>query len=193
MAFASLAPCLLLAAPRLGDPNFERKVILLGKHEDEGALGWILDGTPAGRVGEQLASSELVPEGLTLPETPAFARQARQGGPVSTFAGWLLFRRQAVRFQHQLEVGDLVLTSNPEALHAVMRGEGPKDFRLILGCAGWGAGQLEGELKEGSWLPAPLDAELVLKTSPEKLWDEVVKATTGLPAGTFNGRTWGGA
>lgn len=193
MASHSLAPCLLLAAPRLGDPNFERKVILLGKHEDDGALGWVLDGAPAGPVGELLSSSELVPEGLTLPETPAFRRPARLGGPVSPYAGWLLFRRQHVHFQHELELGDLVLTSNPEALHAVMRGEEPRDFRLILGCAGWGEGQLEGELKEGSWLPAPLDTELVLSTPSEKLWDEVVKATTGLPPGAFIGRTWGGA
>lgn len=193
MASGSLAPCLLLAAPRLGDPNFERKVVLLGRQEEEGALGWILDGTPAGPVRELLSASELVPEGLSLPDTPAFRAEARLGGPVSPFAGWLLFRRQRVHFQHELTAGDLVLTSNPEALHAVMRGEDPKEFRLILGCAGWGAGQLEDELKEGSWLPSPLDTDLVLETPPDRLWDEVVKATTGLPAGSFNGRSWGGA
>ena len=193
MASRSLAPCLLLAAPRLGDPNFERKVVLLGKHEEGGALGWILDGVPAGPVGELLSSSDLVPEGLELPRTPAFTRPARLGGPVSPSAGWLLFRRQRIHFQHELEVGDLVLTSNPEALHAVMRGEEPRDFRLILGCAGWGEGQLEGELKEGSWLPAPLNTDLILETPPDQLWDAAVRETTGLPANTFHGRTWGGA
>lgn len=193
MASRSLAPCLLLAAPRLGDPNFDRKVVLLGKHEEEGALGWVLDGVPAGPVGELLAASELVPEGLTLPRSRAFSRRARIGGPVSPYAGWLLFRRQLRHFQHEIEVGDLVLTSNPEALHAVMRGEEPRDFRLILGCAGWGSGQLEGELKEGSWLPAPLYTDLVLGTPPDGLWDAVVEAATGLPGSSFHGRTWGGA
>lgn len=193
MAFESLAPTLLLAAPRLKDPNFDRSVILLGRHEEEGALGWVLNGAALAPVGEMLRSAELVPEGMELPSTEAFRRRACVGGPVHLESGWLLYRRASATFRGELSIGDeLAVCSNPSAVEAIVQGDEPRDFRLVLGYAGWGPGQLEGELREGVWLPSSADPGLIFEIEPERLWDAVFKETTGAsPLLTMQGSSWG--
>src|SRR5690606_25318028 len=107
MAFRTMAPALLLAAPRLRDPNFERTVVLLGKHEEEGALGWILNGASLHPVGELLRAAELVPPAGEYPDTRSFRRSARVGGPVHPESGWLLYRSHTASFPGEVEVGRL--------------------------------------------------------------------------------------
>lgn len=189
-----LAPSLLLAAPRLGDPNFERSVVLLARHEPEGALGWVLNGPKLAAVGELLQGADLVPAGSKVPGNPGFARAARVGGPVSPQSGWLVYRRDAGAFEREIEVGrDLAVCNDPAALQAILRGEPPADFRLLLGYAGWGPGQLESEIKEGSWLPGEVDVRLVLETEPELVWDTAFERVTGSSPAGFNSRIFGSA
>lgn len=193
MEILPLAPSLLLAAPRLADPNFERRVVLLGRHEPgEGSIGWVLNGPPVAPVGELLRNADLVPPGVEVPGSEAFARPARIGGPVTPESGWLLYRSGGPSFEGELEVGDSVkVCSNAAALDAVLRGKEPREFRLVLGYAGWGPGQLEAELREGVWLPAPFDASFVFETEPDVLWDVVFRRATGASPSSFNGKTWG--
>ncbi len=192
MAFKSLAPALLLGAPQLGDPNFERSVVLLGRHEEEGALGWILNGMALAPVGEMLMAAELVPRGMEVPTTRAFQRTAHVGGPVHLESGWLLYRRSSAAFEGDLSIGDeLAVCSNPHAVRAIVEGGEPQDFRLVLGYAGWGPGQLESELREGVWLPSHADPGLVFSTQPEAMWDAAFEQATGASAGTFHGKQWG--
>lgn len=192
MRFKSLAPSFLLAAPRLADPNFERRVVLLGKHETEGALGWVLNGPALDPVGQLLQSADLVPTGVRVPDSEPFRRPARVGGPVSPESGWLIYRRSAASWDGEIEVGeDLAVCSNSNALESVVRGGEPRDFRLILGYAGWGEGQLEAELREGVWLPAAFDASLLFDTTPETLWDAAYRRATGVSGAAFSGKTWG--
>lgn len=192
MTFKSLAPSILLAAPQLGDPNFERRVVLLGKHEEEGALGWVLNGAALAPVGEMLVAAELVPPGMLLPETLSFQRSARVGGPVHMESGWLLYRRTSATFEGEFPIGDeLAICSNQDAVRAIVHGDEPRDFRLILGYAGWGPGQLEAELKEGVWLPGPADTALVFDTQRAALWDAALQEATGATNATFQGKQWG--
>jgi putative transcriptional regulator len=192
MATQTLAPTLLLAAPRLADPNFERRVVLLGKHEAEGALGWVLNGPALDSVGRLLQAADLVPSGVRIPTTAAFDEPARVGGPVTPESGWLIYPSGGPTFDGAIEVGgEVVLCSNAAALDAVVRGREPKNFRLVLGYAGWDAGQLESELREGVWLPASLDPSLVFETDPEALWDEAFQQATGGRGNAFAGKTWG--
>lgn len=194
MAFRSLAPALLLAAPRLRDPNFERTVVLLGRHEEEGALGWVLNGAGLHPVGELLRAAELVRPGEILPATQAFRRLARIGGPVHPESGWLLYRTSAATFPGEVEIGRLAVCNRPEALRAVIRGEPPHDFRLFLGYAGWGPGQLEAEMKEGVWFPGPFDPDLVFESEDDdSLWEEAFERATGLPPSHFTQTEWGRA
>src|SRR5687767_11768208 len=88
-----LAPGLLLAAPRLADPNFEKTVVLLGRHDGEGALGWVINGRELAPVGELIIASELFPKETRIPSGPSFQRVACVGGPVAPATGWLMYRR----------------------------------------------------------------------------------------------------
>lgn len=197
MSFRSLAPSLLLAAPRLGDPNFERTVVLLGMHSEEGALGWIVNGAELPPVGELLKSADLVPGGVEVPTTPAFSRPARMGGPVAQETGWLIYTREQATFPRQIDVGErLVVTGDSDALTAVISGAEPFDFHLLLGYAGWGPGQLEEELRQGTWLPTAVEPSLLFpgtEAKPESLWEEAYRAATGGVANPFAGGQWGSA
>src|SRR5256885_4592083 len=155
MGRSDLAPGLLLAAPSLQDPNFERRVVLLGRHGDDGALGWVINGRELMPVRELLRASELFSESDTLPESPVFSRSACVGGPVAPAAGWLVYRRQTAALPGEIAVGpDIGVSGELAAFSTVLGGGGPALFRLLLGCAGWGPGQLEAEISAGAWLPA---------------------------------------
>jgi len=192
MSLERLAPGLLLAAPRLGDPHFERTVVLLGKHDSEGALGWVLNGQEVMQVSELFTEAELVPHNLVLPVGPRFSAMARVGGPVAGDSGWLIYRRgesqQAELREHEVAIGEeLVASGAVEAFDALMRGQGPAEFRVLLGYAGWGPGQLDSELQAGAWLPAPLDAAEALDGVLEDLWESAYRRTIGTGPGAFSG------
>ena len=187
-----LAPGLLLAAPRLGDPNFEHTVVLLARHDAQGALGWVINGRALGSVRELLSNSELVPEGVTLPDVGPYARPARVGGPVQAATGWVLYRRSSGALAGEIDAGsELAVTGDMEALSALLRTQ-DRDFRLMLGYAGWGPEQLESEVRQGVWLPADVDADLVFDGDPEALWDAAYQRTIGTLPGAFV-RTRGGS
>lgn len=184
-----LAPGLLLAAPSLRDPNFERSVILLGRHGEDGALGWVINGRELMTVAELLVSSELVPEGVVVPETAAFSRAACVGGPVAPAAGWLVYRRRPEPLPGELAVGPEVgVTGERAAFNLVLRGVGPQDFKLLLGCAGWAPGQLESEIRAGAWLPAPVDPGLVLGAAEGDVWDQGYRRAVGAAPAAFTSR-----
>jgi putative transcriptional regulator len=189
MSAQDLAPGLLLAAPSLRDPNFEKSVVLLGRHDGEGALGWVINGREIAPVGELLRASELVPNQLSLPDLPGLRLLARVGGPVAPSTGWLVYRRADPALPGELEVGpDVGVSGEALAFAAVAQGVGPSDFRLVLGCAGWAPGQLESEISEGAWLPTSLEPDLLFETSAERIWDEAYRRAIGAAPATFTSR-----
>jgi putative transcriptional regulator len=182
-----LAPGMLLAAPSLRDPNFMHSVVLLGRSGDDGALGWVVNGRELMSVRELLTSSELIPPGTTVPDSPAFASAVRLGGPVAPAAGWLVYRRQPEPLPGEITVGtDIGVTGEVAAFSALMEGKGPADFRMLLGCAGWAPGQLEAEISSGSWLPAPVEAGLVMDSQAAFAWDEAYHLTVGTDPAAFS-------
>jgi len=182
-----LAPGLLLAAPSLHDPNFERTVILLGRSGDEGALGWVINGRELMSVSELLDSSDLVPEGASVPPGESFSRLACVGGPVAPAAGWLIYRRLPEALAGEIEIGpDLAVSGELSTFTDLLQGKGPVQFRLLLGCAGWAPRQLETEIGAGAWLPAPVDADLVLDTQLEQIWDEAYRRSVGAGPAAFS-------
>ncbi|HEX7598362.1 MAG TPA: YqgE/AlgH family protein [Polyangia bacterium] len=183
----TLAPGMLLAAPTLHDPNFEHSVVLLGRAGSDGALGWVINGRELMTVRELLASSELLPQGNAIPETPSFNAPVRLGGPVAPAAGWLVYRRGSEPMPGEMVVGpEIGVTGELAAFAALVRGEGPTAFKLLLGCAGWAPGQLEGEISGGSWLPTSVRTNLVLAASGAETWDEAYHETVGADPATFS-------
>lgn len=190
-----IAPGLLLAAPPLGDPNFGRSVVLMAQHSDQGALGWVINGTEVVAVDQLLRDAGLTPHGMTLPDTPSYHTKARVGGPVSPRSAWLLYRRSA-HFEH---AGEMTLTEHWAAtgardiVESIARGEGPEEFRLLLGYAGWAPGQLEAEIRAGAWMPAPIEESLVFGNNSENLWEDAYQKLVGVSPYAFTGLKPGSA
>lgn len=173
VSIREIEPGLLLAAPGLGDPNFEGTVVLLGLHDDEdGSLGWTVNGPFVETAATIVRATGLVSASDVLPA--GFDRPAVRGGPVSPESVWILYRREAddPLLPGSIEVGgEIAVTATAAALEMLVAGKGPADFHLLIGYAGWGPGQLAGELAGGTWLPAAADAELLFDTHRDKLWE----------------------
>lgn len=166
MVSVSHAGRLLVATPAIGDPNFERTVILLLDHDDDGALGLILN-----RPSE-LDASEVLPGWSDLAAQPGVVFS---GGPVEQEGLIGLGRRSAPdpAAPFQITVGAVgVLDLNAEPIDVVGAVEG---IRLFAGYAGWGAGQLESELLAQGWWLVDAEATDPLTDHPEDLWAEVLR------------------
>lgn len=188
----TIEPGLLLAAPRLGDPNFEGSVVLLGAHEAGGSFGWTVNGDVLGHAAQIVRATGLFAAGDPLP--PVFDQPAYSGGPVSLESVWLLYRRAPgiELLPGSLEVGpEIAVTSSVDALRTVVAGGGPNELRLLVGCAGWGAGQLEEEVARGSWLPAAPDADLLFDAATTTLWQRAYAKTIGTIPTAFVGASRG--
>ena len=194
MSIHSIEPGLLLAAPRMGDPNFEGTVVLLGAHEEGGSLGWTVNGEELGDAAAVVRATGLVDKGAELPAL--FDQQALSGGPVSPESVWLLYRRSegTELLPGSLAVGDdIAITSSIDALKLLIAGGGPSAVRLLIGYAGWGPGQLEREVSKGVWLPTAADAALLFDDVATTLWQRAYKqAIGGIPA-AFVGTARGSA
>ena len=162
---ASFSSQLLIALPALDDPNFSRSVALICQHDEEGAMGVVVNRASEYSLGDVLAQMNL--------ETrdPALANQiVLNGGPVHPERGFVL-HDGGKQWDSTLAIGaGLALTTSRDILEALAEGEGPEHVVVALGCAGWGAGQLEFELGENSWLTAPADNELLFSLPLERRW-----------------------
>ena len=155
------APGLLISMPDLLDPNFFRSVILMCSHSDEGAFGLKIN-HPLDLTSAQVCKEVKV-------EWQGDDDQVFSGGPVEPATGWLLHLDKTMYAGSQIVGDGVALSSSHDALEAY--GRSPSGaFRLILGYAGWGPGQLERELAEGSWMSAPISHSLLFETTPEEIW-----------------------
>jgi putative transcriptional regulator len=162
-AVDSLRGHLLIASAGLIDPNFRRTVVLIGHHDEEGAVGVILNREAEVSVAEAVpALADLVPPGERL----------FFGGPVQPQAAVVLAdlehpeRVDVVAFG---SIGFLPEETDPEALGAIHRA------RVFAGYAGWGAGQLDAELGEGGWIVEPALGKDVFHEDADALWGDVLR------------------
>lgn len=175
-----LAPGFLVAAPPLGDPNFDRSVVLVAAHGDEGAFGWVINGREVMTLSELLERADVAqPE-----ELPELTASVRVGGPVSPEQVWLVYPEFA-RFadvEGQVEVGPGVLAcASRRALELIAEGALPAKLFGVLGYAGWAPGQLENEIRVGAWLPVDLDLGLVFEVPREELWQRAYEKVGATP------------
>lgn len=160
-----LAGQLLIALPALADPNFSRSVVLVCQHDGDGAMGLVVN-----RASEYTLGDVFGQMGIGCDDAALCARPVLAGGPVHPDRGFVL-HDDGGRYDSSLQVApDLHVTTSRDVLEAIALGEGPGRAAVALGCAGWGAGQLEYELTENSWLTAPADAELLFALPLEVRW-----------------------
>lgn len=156
---------LLIATPALTDPNFQQSVAFVCAHNDEGAMGIIINRPTNISLGEILSQMDLSPEAPEISEIPVF-----EGGPVHRDRGFIIHRPSS-SYESTINVSnELGVSTSRDILEAISRGNGPNQALVALGYAGWGAGQLESELAENAWLPIPVDLDIVFETPPEKRW-----------------------
>lgn len=159
----SLKNQLLLAMPSLEGSYFAGSVIYLCEHNQEGAMGLVLNRTLP-------ITFDHICEQLELPLLTGILPDVLAGGPVSLEHGFVLHREQG-NWGGTLHVTeDAHLTSSKDILRAIASGGGPRHYRVALGYSGWSAGQLEDELRSNSWLTVEANADLVFETTPDELY-----------------------
>ena len=174
----TLAPGFLIAAPMLRDPNFDRTVIMLCIHNEEGAMGLVIN-RPAPLTMRDILTQLGVE--CAVEET----QNAMVGGPVAMDSGLLLYQVNPTTEKRDDELyvtDELRLCPNRELLLLIAQGKGPKTYHMFLGHAGWGAGQLEQEIAQGAWIPAPIRLELIFTTPTDQRWEEALRGEGVHPA-----------
>lgn len=170
-------PTLLLAMPQMADPNFNRSVVLLCRHDEEGALGFVVN-RPM-----DIDVADLLEGDFPIPGSPSLT--AWQGGPVSPERGWLICRELPNQSEEDpeefLEVcRGIYMSSSQTHLRNVLEQDpeesGPHHSRLLLGYAGWGPGQLDAELIASAWLQIPVDENLIFETEATEVWDKGIRS-----------------
>jgi putative transcriptional regulator len=157
---------LLIAMPEMGDPRFERSVVYLCAHSDEGAMGLIVN-----KPTDDVVLGDLL-EQLDIPQGPSTRNIiVHYGGPVEHGRGFVLHSSDYQSDTATLQVDSRFgMTATVDILQELARGEGPSSALMALGYAGWGPNQLEEELQENGWLVCDAELELVFGTSDTDKW-----------------------
>jgi putative transcriptional regulator len=170
---ASLAGQLLVASPDMRDPRFRHAVILMVRHDNDGAVGIVIN-----RPIEEMPLARLL-KALGQDSTGVVAQvRIFAGGPVQPQSGYIVHSADYHRTGTIDIDSHMAMTSSPEVLRDIGHNEGPKKSLVAFGYAGWGRGQLEGELARGGWFTTPADPRLVFDADRAKLWDEAMARRT---------------
>jgi putative transcriptional regulator len=170
---ASLAGQVLIASPGLRDPRFDHTVVLMVRHSAGGALGIVLNHP----VGERPLASLLDAIG-DKDSGASGSLRIFSGGPVQPAVGFVIHSPDYRRAE-TIEINDRVaMTSSREILRDIASQHGPKMSLVAFGYAGWGPGQLEGELAQRAWFTAAVDSKLIFDQDRDKVWDDAMAHRT---------------
>jgi len=161
----SLSNHFLIAMPSLSDPNFHHTTTYLCEHNDEGALGIIINRPMETRLADILDHMDITTHIDAVAAQPVY-----MGGPVQNDRGFVL-HEPVGSWEATLQVTDSIgLTSSRDILEAIAQGTGPVRSLISLGYAGWGSGQLEEELAANAWLNGPASSKVVFEIPSEQRW-----------------------
>ena len=153
----------LLAMPCLTEGIFSQSITYICEHGESGAMGIVIN-RPLDLSLTEIFEHLQISAGQDFSSEPVMA-----GGPVQMDHGFVLHRRCDKSWDASLQVTpEITLTTSRDILRAIARGEGPSDHLIALGYAGWGAGQLEQELAENSWLTLPGNGDIIFSTPSDQ-------------------------
>lgn len=156
----------LIAMPTLADRNFYRTVTFVCEHSSEGAMGIVINRTTDLQLGEILDQLEISAADKSLITQPVYL-----GGPVQNNRGFVIHEPLG-DWESTLPVTDTVgVSTSRDILAAIAEHRGPQRYLVALGYAGWGAGQLEREMVENSWLSSPANSEILFELPLEQRWN----------------------
>jgi putative transcriptional regulator len=180
---ASLNNHFLIAMPALSDPNFHHTATLICEHNEEGALGIIINRPLGINLGDILEHMDISASSEAIATLPVF-----MGGPVQGDRGFVLHEPLG-NWDATLKVTENTgVTSSRDILEAIAHGTGPDKSFITLGYAGWGPGQLEEEIAANAWLSGPASNEIVFDIPYEQRW-EAAAALLGVDLKLLSGET----
>lgn len=170
----------LIAMPSLADPNFSRTVTYVCEHNDEGAMGIVINRPLDLHLGDVLSHMDIKPPGGSVANMPVVL-----GGPVQRERGFVL-HQPASAWDATLRVTDTIaVTTSRDILAAIAGGQGPDHVLVALGYAGWGAGQLEREMADNAWLSGPAASDILFDLPYPERW-EAAAALLGVDLKTLS-------
>jgi putative transcriptional regulator len=175
----SLAPGFIIAVPHLADPNFRHSVVLLLEQNADGAVGVVVN-----------HESPLLLQELCRDHSIDYAgdpgKRVRSGGPVQPEQGLVLYDDRLDDHEGRQVHAGLRVSASQGTLHRLCGSPGGR-FQCFAGYAGWGPGQLEREIEDGSWIVAPVDPKIVFDADPEAVWSECLRSLGIDPASIVAG------
>ena len=177
----SLENQFLVSMPQMQDPNFNRTVILVCKHDHNGAVGIVIN-----RLTEHLISDIFDQLEITVSSEFHSQKPVLCGGPVYPELGLVVHNSKSDKWESSIEIGkQLKLTSSRDILIDMARGEGPERAIMSLGYAGWGSGQLENEIQQNAWFTTTADHEILFDENVENKWRQAA-ALLGIDTNQFS-------
>ncbi len=159
----------LIATPSLADPNFQHTVTYICAHNEEGAMGIIINRPMSIDLGDVLSQMDLEPLTDEIRATTIY-----QGGPVQQDRGFIIYNPPS-QWDSTINVSEqLGVATSRDILEAISRGQGPGHALVALGYAGWGSGQLEHEIADNAWLNCPADTHILFEVPNEQRWQAAV-------------------
>lgn len=166
----SLQNNFLIAMPSLTDPYFERSVTYICEHNNEGAMGIVINQPLKLSLAQVLEQVDIPVSNSNLAQIPVYS-----GGPVGIERGFILHTPQEC-WRSSLKLSDeVMITTSKDILEALGSDRAPSQFLLALGFAGWDAGQLEQELADNSWLTIPADSDILFQTPNQERWQKATE------------------
>jgi putative transcriptional regulator len=157
---------LLIASAAIQDPRFQHSVVLLLRHNSTGAFGIVINHPLTERtLAALLADTDSAVEGTI---------RVFLGGPVQPEYGFVIHSTDYHRPETLVVGEELAMTASTEVLRDIGHHRGPAKFLFALGYAGWGAGQLEGEIENHGWFTAPATADLVFDADRDTVWEKAL-------------------
>lgn len=185
-AHGHLAPGFLIASPKLAGGPFERAVIVMVHHDDEGAMGFIVNKPLSIDFGSLLQGAEQEVVGPVVES--CYEQSVHFGGPVRVEQLWLIYQQlhpseDVFEDMRSIEEDGLLkfdeewyLVADSESIEEFVHGERHDPYRPYIGYTGWGPGQLEEEIEEGSWLFLEFEEDLILdQPDPEECWEDALE------------------
>lgn len=162
---------LLIAMPGMSDPRFEKSVVYICAHSDDGAMGLIINKPMPGVTLADLLKQLSIEDAQGSTAVPVYF-----GGPVETGRGFVLHSAEYKSDDNTLAVDEqFAMTATRDVLTAIAAGVGPAATLLALGYAGWGAGQIEGEIQQNGWLSCDATPEVVFDVPVGEKWLAALK------------------
>ena len=163
----SLAGHLLVATPQMTDPRFRRAVIFICQHDTEAAMGLVINQPNTDLSFKKLVEHLNLNQACLATEDPIY-----KGGPVEPQRGYILHSDDQMLPETIPIANGICLSLHVDMISEITRGLGPTFARVMLGYAGWSAGQLEDEMRENMWVHLPATTDILFKTDTDDLWDK---------------------